>query len=270
MKSRLLRLSLLLGAFLMSHSFVFAQSGAGTTGSRATNSLRGNTSTAGAVNPATGTTGAAAGAAGTTGSGTAGSSSVTNPTSDTQPQLGTGANAGASSGTGGNAGAGSSSGSQMAPSSSATGSRNPQVGAPGTVLGSTQTTGTNGMSSVDGEGGAGANQGTARVNDGSGNLSTGATPTEAELGAAPSGASSAPKTGLFRGSGQNGDTNGSSARGGTAPITGSRETNSAGVGSNLGRLVPYALVFLVVLVGGFLGFATWMKRSEGDKRKPGS
>jgi hypothetical protein len=270
MKQRLFCSTILLGAFLMSHSLVFAQGGAGTTGSRATNSSGGNTSTAGAVNPATGTTGAAAGAAGTTGSGTAGSSSVTNPASDTTPQLGTGANAGASSGTGANAGAGSTSGSNMAPSSSATGSRNPQVGAPGTVLGSTQTTGTNGMSSPDGEGGAGANQGTARVNDGSGNLSTGATPTEAQLGAAPSGASSAPKTGLFRGSGQNGDSNGSSARGGTAPITGSRETNSASVGSNLGRLLPYVLLILAIVVGGPLGFMMWMKRSEGDKRKPGS
>jgi hypothetical protein len=97
------------------------------------------------------------------------------------------------------------------------------------------------------------------------------TPTESQQGLAPAGASSEPKTGdrngqpnsgAASGNTQGSGSRGSSANGGTAPITGSRQDNPGSVGRSVGGILPYAIFLLVLIVGLVIGFMSRMNRSR--------
>lgn len=152
--------------------------------------------------------------------------------------------------------AGSNMSTQDRQSNTAT-SRNPTVTGPGTSIGPGKTTGTNGLSSPDGQGGAGAKSSVTENNGVGAPRSTGS---EAQQGAAPAGATSDPKSNSIDNG--EGSSRGSSSNGGTTSITGSRQDTPETVPGNTSASWLFGLPMLAVLVGMFLIGAFWMKRKQ--------
>lgn len=143
-------------------------------------------------------------------------------------------------------------------------SNSPMVGRPGIMPGTEQTTGAQGLSSTDGEGGAGANESSAVQQ----NAQPTSTPTDQQRGAAPVGASSGaknsdvndqPNSGAASGNTQGSGSRGSSSNGGAAPITGSRQQDPM---SNPVGSIPLMVIIGAIIVGVLFYFMSSMKRRK--------